>query len=222
MRFINRTDAGRQLADTYRGHSLVAPVVVGLSRGGVPVAAEMARELALPLEICVVRKLVARYEPPVAIGAVAEGGGRYLDEGRIRELGLGDRELAAIVAREQTEIARLSQLLRDRPPLDLRGCDVILVDDGAITGATILAAVVSLRARGVRRIELAIPVASSEALDAVRPWFDRVIFLTAEPMLVAVGARYDDFWPVSDAQVANLLAASRRRPPKKFAQTAVR
>ncbi|HEU4729464.1 MAG TPA: phosphoribosyltransferase family protein, partial [Kofleriaceae bacterium] len=148
MRFANRIDAGRQLADTLRAHSLVSPVVVGMSRGGVPVAAEVARELGMPLEICVVRKLQAPGLSPVTIGAIAEGGARYIDEALLAGLRVSQQELERATLREQAEVTRLSQLLRDRPAIELAGRDAILVDDGLLTGGTVRAAVRSLGMRG--------------------------------------------------------------------------
>lgn len=211
MSFFNRSDAGRQLAGALHGHVLVDPIVIGISRGGVPVAAEVARVLGLSLEICIVRRLVAPGDPPITIGAVAEGGAHYTDEARIRELGLSRAEVDAIAARQDAEVTRLGELLRDEPPLELRGRDTFLVDDGAITGGTIRASVRSLRMRGARRIELAVPVGNSQVIGALRSEVDGLVCLVADPMLVAIGARYDDFGPVSEAEVVATLADARRR-----------
>ncbi len=210
MTFFHRTDAGRQLAASLRGTSRVDPVVVGITRGGVPVAAEVARILGAPLEICVVRKLVAPGPPPVTIGAVAEGDIRCLDEAAICKLGVSAAAVDEIAAREIAQVERLAKLFRDHPPLDVRARDVILVDDGLLTGATMRAAAWSLRAREPRRITLAVPVANSEALDSVRPDVDYAVCLEIDRLLVAIGTRYADFWPVSEAEVVDLLAASRR------------
>lgn len=211
MSFSNRSDAGRQLADALHRHRLEDPIVVGISRGGVPVAAEVVRMLGLPLEVCVVRKLVSAGDPPITFGAVAEGGARHTDEARIRELGLSNAEVDAIAARQDAEVMRLGELLRDEPPLELRGRDAFLVDDGAITGGTIRASVRSLRLRGARRIELAVPVANSQVRAALRSEVDGVLCMVTDPMLVAIGARYDDFWPVSEAEVVATPADARRR-----------
>ena len=210
MKFLDRTDAGRQLGIVLRSHGLVDPVVVGLVRGGVPVAAEVARTLDAPLEICIVRKLIAPGEPQLTIGAVAEGSAIYVDEARTQDLGLTVEDLEHAIARERSEVARLAELLRSRPPLDLLGRDVILVDDGAVTGGTIRAAARAMHGRGARSLELAVPVGASEVIEALRPEFDRILCLIADRMLVAIGARYSTFPPVSETEVIALLAASRR------------
>ncbi len=210
MTFLHRSDAGRQLADSLRGSARIHPIVVGITRGGVPVAAEIARRLGAPLEICVVRKLIAPGPPPVTIGAVAEGDVRCIDENAICKLGVSADDVYEIAARETVQVERLGRLFRDRPPLDVRGRDVILVDDGLLTGATMRAAAWSLRAREPRRLTLAVPVANSEAFDSVRPDVDDAVCLEVDRMLVAIGARYGDFWPVSEAEVVGLLAGSRR------------
>lgn len=210
MSFLNRTDAGRQLAGSLRATSRTRPIVIGITRGGVPVAAEVARELGAPLEICVVRKMVAPGPPPRTIGAVAEGDVRYLDEMAIARLGLSTTEVDDIATRATTEVDHLAQLFRDHRPLEIRGRDVILVDDGLLTGGTMRAAAWSVRGHDPRRITLAIPVANADALDLVRPDVDYAVCLEVDRLLAAIGARYADFWPVSEAEVVDLLAGSRR------------
>jgi len=209
MTFINRTDAGRQLAQALRAYRRVDPVVIGMTRGGVPVAAQVARELGAQLDICVVRKLVSTADPPVTIGAVAEGGATYVDTTRTRAL--SSLELERIVARETSEVVRLGALLRDRPPVPLRGRDVIVVDDGVVTVGTIRAAARALRDQGPRFLELAVPIANTNVLDDLRADFDRVTCLIDDPLLVAIGARYVEFSPVSEAEVAGLIARAADR-----------
>jgi putative phosphoribosyl transferase len=208
MTFLNRTDAGRQLADALRFRCGRDTIVVGVTRGGVPVAAELAREVAAPLEICVVRKL---YTPAgEAFGCVAEAGGLYLDWERIDKARLTLEEIEDAVERESANVIRLSALYRDRPGLLVGGRDVIVVDDGLVIGAEVKAAAHSLRRRGVRTLELAVPVADSSALEDVALLFDHSLALDTEEPLASVGARYSDFRRVSEAEVVDLLEGSRR------------
>ncbi len=214
MMFRNRADAGHQLASVLRSHARDVPVIVGVVRGGVPVAAEIARALSSPLEICVVRSLIARTEPRVSIGAVAERGAMYLDPARAARLSIGDDEVERLVAEQASEVDRLAAVLRDGFPLDLRDRDVILVDDGIVTGSTIRAAIRSLR-RVARSVDLAVPVGATAVIERIRPFVDHLHCLVSAPGLTAVGARYDSFESVSEAEVASLLAsgptAIRRR-----------
>jgi putative phosphoribosyl transferase len=215
MRFINRADAGRQLAAVLRRRGPTDPVVLGVVRGGVPVAAELARALRAPFDICVVRNVIVNGEPPAVVGAVAEHAAAYLDPTRVSHFGLTYDELDRMVAHELEEVDRLSSLLRDGPAIDLTGRHVILVDDGVLTGTTIRAAIRSVRRRA-STIELAVPVGSTEEIERLRPFVDGLHCLVSDHALVAVGARYDSFEPVSEAEVSSLLTAStsysRRKP----------
>lgn len=208
MTFLNRADAGRQLTNALGARKGMDTIVIGVIRGGVPVAAEVARGLDAPLDICVVRKLVVSREGPTTIGAIAEGGATYFDPPRLARHDASASELAAALARESAEVIRLAHLLRERPPLDVRGRDVILVDDGVISGMTIRAAAFALTARGAHSIELAVPVAAREVIDVLRSDFDRITVLDSAPDLVAVGARYREFWPVADAEIVDVLEAA--------------
>ncbi len=208
MGFLNRADAGCQLGHALRAHHPVPPVVIGLTCGGVPVAAEAARILGAPLEICVVRKLVAPGDPPITFGAVAEGAVHF-ETAPLEKLKLPPATIDRIVRQETAEVARLSQLLRDHRPLELRGRDVVVVDDGVILGTLMRAAIHALRAHHPRSLELAVPVANSTVLDELRREVDRVVCLDSDPFLAAVGARYREFSPVSAAAVAGLLAIAR-------------
>lgn len=210
MTFANRLDAGRQLGAALLAHPPADPVVVGLLRGGVPVAAELAHVLHAPLELCVVRKLFSPGSPSFAFGAVAEPDAVYLDEAELARLGLSPAAVRQAISLETLEVARLGELLRDAPPLPLARRDVILVDDGVTTVDTLRAAVRAIRGQKPASVTLAVPLGDRELLEALRPHFDRVVCLDAEDMLVAVGSRYRDFWPVSENEVAALLAASRR------------
>ena len=213
MSFLNRADAGRQLADTLRPRRGAGTAIIGVTKGGVPVAAELASILEVPLDICVVRKLVVRRPTPLTIGAIAEGGATSIDSTMMGRFAVTASELGETLQREAAEVVRLAQLLRGRPPLDVRGHDVILVDDGALTGATLRAAAFALSTRRLRSLELAVPVGAARVIDALRADFDRVTCLECEPDLVAVGARYVDFPPVSEAEIITLLdvANGRRR-----------
>lgn len=210
MTFANRLDAGCQLGAALLAHRPSDPIVVGISRGGVPVAAEVAHVLRAPLEICVVRKLFSPGSPSFAIGAIAEPDAVYLDDAEIAKLALTPSDVRAAIALEAMEVARIGELLRDQRPRPLRGRDVILVDDGVTTVAALLAAVRAVRAQEPTSIALAVPLADRELLEQLRPHFDRVVCLAAEEMLVALGSRYRDFWPVSENEVAAMLAAAPR------------
>jgi predicted phosphoribosyltransferase len=219
MTFANRLDAGRQLGAALLGHPLVDPVVVGISRGGVPVAAEVAHVLHAPLEICVVRKLFSPGSPSFAIGAIAEPDAVYLDEAEIGKLALSPADVKRAIALETLEVVRLGELLRDQPPLPLSWRDAIVVDDGVTTIGTLCAAARAIRGQKPASITLAVPLADRELLERLRPHFDHVVCLFPEDMLVAVGSRYRDFWPVSENEVVALLGAARRAevPPRRKA-----
>lgn len=207
MRFLNRVDAGRQLAQLVRAHGFVEPVIVGLTRGGVPVAAEIARTLVAPLDICVVRKLMTTYGS--TIGAVAEGGGIYFNEEAISRLKIPIAELNEMLGREIDAVARTSALLRDGPPMRLRGRNVVVVDDGLQSPNTMGAAIHAIRRQGPHWIELAVPVADARVLDELRVEIDGVTAVEVEDVLAAIGARYGDYSAVSDAEVIDLLEAHR-------------
>lgn len=206
--FLNRVDAGRQLAPLVRAHELVDPVIVGLTRGGVPVAAEIARTLSAPLDICVVRKLMTEYGS--TIGAVAENGGIYVNEPAIARIRMPAADLERALARAVDEVGRLAVLLRDAPPLRLAGRNVVLVDDGLASGNTVAAALLTLRRHGPRSIVLAVPVADRTVLGSMRESLDGAICASTEDVLAAIGARYTDFSAVSDAEIVDLLAAAHR------------
>ncbi len=206
--FLNRVDAGRQLAPLVHAHKLADPVLVGVTRGGVPVAAEIARTLDAPLEICVVRKLMTEFGS--TIGAVAEGGGIYINETAIARLRMPPPDLDNAIGRASAEVARLAVLLRDAPPLRLAGRNVVLVDDGLASANCVVAALRALRRQAPRSIVLAVPVANAQVLDSLRDAVEAAICASSEDMLAAVGARYTDFSAVSDAEIIDLLAAAHR------------
>jgi predicted phosphoribosyltransferase len=207
-RFRNRTDAGRQLAEKLAAYANRPDVLVlALPRGGVPVAFEVARAFGAPLDVFLVRKLgVPGYEE-LAMGAVATGGVRVLNDEIVRGLGISEHEIDAVVARELRELSRRDRLYRgDRPPSDVAGRTVILVDDGLATGATMRAAIAAVRQQQPARIVIAVPTASPDTCEALKAEADDVVCaMTPEPFL-AVGHWYEDFTQTTDDEVRELLA----------------
>ncbi|MCW3029544.1 MAG: Erythromycin esterase [Solirubrobacterales bacterium] len=213
-RFRNRTEAGRFLAARLRHYSGREDVVVlGLPRGGVPVAYEVARELAAPLDVYVVRKLGVPGHEEFAFGAIATGGVRVLNKELIEQLGLPAEWIEAIDAKERRELELRERAYRgDRPPPDLAGRTVILVDDGLATGSTMLAALQAVRLDDPARVVAAVPVAAPEVCEALQALADEIVCaLTPQPMR-AVGLWYEDFSETSDEEVRDLLARARRPP----------
>jgi putative phosphoribosyl transferase len=207
-RFRDRRDAGRRLAELLAPLREERPVVVGIPRGGVPVAAEIAHALGAPLDVTVVRKIGAPQNPEFAIGALAEGGVHVLSEQLVRALGLSDAQLAQLTARVERELQdRLARYRGGRPPTPLSGRTAVLVDDGLATGRSALAAVRSLRLRGAARVVLAVPVAAAPSAQELRRHADAVVCVEEPADLWAVGFWYEDFTPTSDGEVAALLAA---------------
>ena len=216
-RFLNRTDAGRDLAETldaFRGRPDV--LVLALPRGGVPVAFEVAESLGAPLDVFTVRKLGAPMNEEYAIGAIATGGVVAIDEGAVKALAVGGRELEVLIARECRELARRERLYRgDRPLPTVAGRTVIVIDDGLATGSTMQAAVAALRGFGPARIVVAAPVGSRQACAAIRRVADGCVCCITPDPLYGVGQWYDDFTQVSDAEVLELLQrATRRAAPR--------
>jgi erythromycin esterase-like protein/predicted phosphoribosyltransferase len=213
--FRDRREAGRLLA-TRLTHYANRPdvLVLALPRGGVPVAYEVASALGAPLDVFVVRKLgVPGYEE-LAMGAVATGGVRVLNDRLVNRLGIPDDMIDAVAAREQQELARRERLYRDgRPPPDVRGRTVILVDDGLATGATMHAAIQALRQQNPARIVVAVPTASPEACEEMKAEVDEVICAITPDPFEAVGLWYRDFSQTTDEEVRALLA--RRSAPER-------
>jgi predicted phosphoribosyltransferase len=216
--FLNRTEAGRLLAEKlekYAGGDDV--IVLGLPRGGVPVAYEVAQRLRVPLDVFIVRKLGVPGFEELAAGAIASGGVRVLNEDVIRALPNADETIESVTARETAELERREQSYRDgRPPPELRGRVVILVDDGLATGATMRAAVAALRQREVAKIVVAVPVGPPETCREFKEEADEVICATAPEFFQAVGQYYEDFSQTSDEEVRELLTrAAQRRSAKE-------
>ena len=181
-------------------------VVLGLTRGGVPVAAEVAQALRAPLDVVVVRKLGVPFEPELAMGAIAGDGTEVLDQQLIHAVGLTDKDVSATVNRERAEVERRERLYRGgRPPLDLKERTAILVDDGLATGSTMLAAVAFARKRQAKRVVMAVPVSSVEACAKLREKVDECVCLATPDPFYAVGEWYWTFLSTPDAEVIQLL-----------------
>ncbi len=211
MLFRDRREAGRLLAkklEDLRGARDV--LVLGVPRGGVVVAAEIARYLGAPLDVYIPRKMRETRNHELALGAVAEDGTVVLDEDSIRFLAVSDAYLEAEQARQQAEIQRrASRYRRGRPPILLEGKRIILVDDGVATGRTLEAAIRALRKQPIKELILAIPVGPPATVERLRPLVDRLeVIATPEPFW-AVGMFYEDFRQVSDGEVEALLAQFR-------------
>lgn len=208
-RFADRRDAGRRLAEHltgYRGRDDV--VVLGLPRGGVPVAYEVAKALGAPLDVFLVRKLGVPGHEELAMGAIASGGVQVMNEDVLSSTDVPADAVEAVAGRELERLRGQERAYRgDRPPLDVRGRVVILVDDGLATGASMRAAIRALRDRDAGRIVAAVPTAPADTCDALRHEVDEVVcFQTPEPFM-AVGLWYRDFSPVRDEEVSDLLRA---------------
>lgn len=204
--FRDRIEAGERLADRLEALAGQPVVVLGLPRGGVPVAARVARRLDAPLDVIVVRKIGAPGHRELALGAIGEGDARVLDAELMARLGVRTEQVARIEAEERAELARRVERLRgDHPPVDLDGRVVVIVDDGIATGSTARAACLVARARGAARVVVAAPVGPPEAADALAGAADEVVLVEAPRSFGAVGAWYDDFRPTTDDEVAELL-----------------
>lgn len=209
--FRDRVHAGQQLAAALARLGADQPIVLGLPRGGVPVAAEVARRLDAPLDVLLVRKIGAPAQPEFAVGAIADGV-RFLDEGLIARLGIPTSAVERVVAVESGELARRQTLYRGaRPPLPVRDRTVIVIDDGLATGATARAAIRSLRARGPARIVFAAPVGAPDSVARLRAEADEVICLLTPDDFRAVGMWYRDFSPTTDQEVIRLLDEAAAR-----------
>jgi erythromycin esterase-like protein/predicted phosphoribosyltransferase len=219
-RFRDRAEAGRLLAEQLRRYAGRENVIVlALPRGGVPVAFEVARALRAPLDVYVVRKLGVPGHEELALGAIATGGTRVLNKQAIESLGIPTEWIEAIDAKERRELERRERVYRgDRPPPDVAGRTVILVDDGLATGSTMLAAVLAIRSDEPARVVVAVPVADPDVCTALRSEADEVVCLSTPRPLRAVGAWYEDFAQTTDDEVRSLLALTRRpaaaNPPK--------
>lgn len=210
-RFRNRDEAGRALARALRDHCGRHPVVLGIPRGGVPVAATVARELGGECDVIVARKLGAPGYPELAIGAITSEGERVLNQDTIDALGVDPAYLESVTQAELAEAqARALRFRGDVPPLRVEGREVILCDDGVATGATIRACVHALRQRRPARLVVAVPVGSREACDLLRQEADELVTLGEPEPFRAVSCYYDDFFPVSEEEVVRLLRGAAK------------
>ena len=210
MYFLDRTDAGQVLARGLQQYKNQPDVLIlGLPRGGVPVAYEVARELNAPLDVFVVRKLGVPGHEELGMGAIATGGVRILHEGIVREVGISPETIEAVSAREQAELERRERLYRgDRPAPTIKGRTVVIIDDGLATGSTMKAAIQAVRQQDPRRLIVAVPTAPSETCEQLKESVDHVVCaLTPEPFF-AVGGSYADFTQITDEEVRELIASA--------------
>jgi len=214
--FVDRTEAGRDLAISLERYRGPATLCLGLPRGGVVIAAAVAESLDCALDVIVTRKIPAPRNPEYAIGAVSEGGGIVLNEPEIRAMGIGQDYLGPQIARENEEIERRVQLYRNGAPLPpLRDRPVLVVDDGVATGYTMLAALRAVRKGGGHPVVMATPVIPPAVLDILSFECDDAVTIAAPDPFYAVGMFYENFEQVSDDEVLAILNRWRRRVPSK-------
>jgi len=213
MRFRNRSDAGRRLANRLQFLSGEDVVVLGLPRGGVPVAAAVARALGAPLDVILVRKLGVPAQPELGLGAIGESGARVINQEVVRYAHVSEAQIAQVEAKERAELQRRAQRFRgDAPHVPLAGRTAMIVDDGIATGSTARAACQVARALGAAAVVLAVPVAPPSADRALRGDADEVICLEMPDRFLAIGEWYEDFAQTSDEEVVALLRAAHAGP----------
>ena len=210
LRFADRRDAGRRLAEALRARqregALPDPVVLALPRGGLPVADEVAAALDAPLDVLVVRKIGAPFQPEMGVGALAGEDEPVYDRDAMRQLGLDEADLAPVVRAEREELRRRRERYRgDRPERDLTGHTAIVVDDGMATGSTARAALRRARRLAAARLVLAVPVAAADAGRALEREADEVVCLHRPSLFGAVGFWYEDFEQLGDDEVLRIL-----------------
>lgn len=209
--FRDRIDAGIKLANAlaqWKGHPNA--LVIGLPRGGVPVANEVAKALHLPLDVICPRKIGAPNNKEFAIGAITETGEGIFSKEIIHSLGISEKYIAEEVEAEKKEAQKRIELFRQgKPPREVEGKMILLIDDGLATGATMKAAIRSLRREGAESIVVAVPVSPSDTLRSIRQLADEVVCLSSPPFFQAVGQFYEDFSSTEDEEVVEIMAASR-------------
>jgi predicted phosphoribosyltransferase len=209
--FADRREAGRQLAAALERFRSTAAVVLGLPRGGVPVAYEIATALELPLDVYIVRKLGVPGHRELAMGAIASGGTKVIDDELIQELGIPEAAIAAVIAEEERELAARERLFATADRIPLEGRTVILVDDGLATGSTMRAAVRAVRQQQPAKVVVAVPVGAPSTCKALEQDADEVVCLQTPEPFSAVGLWYRRFDQTPDDEVRALLAAAHRR-----------
>ena len=205
MIFASRQEAGERLGEFLRQRGIAADLVLGLPRGGVVVAAGVARELKLPLDVLVVRKIGHPFQPEFAVGALAEPDSLFLNEDSLAEYPIARSKLDKIIAEERERLYEYRRRFHLHEIPVLEGKRVLLVDDGLATGATVEVAALSARKQNASLVVVAAPVASTNAVDRLRRIVDDLEVLSEEPDFEAVGQFYDDFLPTEDAEVISLL-----------------
>lgn len=211
MLFTDRTDAGQRLAEALRHLAGEEPIVLGLPRGGVPVAFQVARALKAPLDVIVVRKLGVPYQRELGFGAIGEGGVRVISDDIVRRGRLDQADVDSVERAEEAELVRKAHRFREgRPRLNLEGRTAIVVDDGIATGSTAAAACEVVRAQGAARVVLAVPVAPPDAAERLRTKADEFVCLSTPFGFAAVGEWYRDFSQTPDDEVVSLLAQAAR------------
>lgn len=205
--FRDRADAGRQLAQRLRDYAGRDDVLVlALPRGGVPVAYEVAAALDVPLDVFLVRKLGVPGQEELAMGAIASGGVRVLNDHVVRTLGISEEEIDRVAVQEQRELERRERAYRKgRPPPELRDRTVILIDDGLATGSTMRAAIDAVRQQGAREVIVAVPVAAVSTCEEFRREVDDIVCAQTPEPFYAVGLWYEDFSQTTDEEVYELL-----------------
>jgi predicted phosphoribosyltransferase len=216
--FKDRTEAALRLAQLLKTRQLENPLVLGIPRGGVVIAAELARALGAEFDIVLSRKLRAPYQPELAIGAIGEDGEQYLNEYAWGVTGVTEEYIAQERAHQLAEIRRRAKLFREaRPAAEVAQRSVIVTDDGIATGSTMLAALHVLRTANPREIILAVPVAPPETLERFRPLCNHIVCVLTPQHFYAIGQFYRDFEQVEDAEVVRLLRDSRPMPERQDA-----
>jgi putative phosphoribosyl transferase len=211
QRYVDRADAGRRLAGRLLGYRDRDVLVLGLPRGGVPVAFEVAKALKAPLDVIVVRKLGVPSQPELAFGAIGEGGARVLNDSVLRHVLVSDAEIAEVEAAQRAELQRRVERYRgDRAPVPLAGRVVVIVDDGFATGSTARAACLVARAQGAATVVLAAPIGAADTVAELTRYADDVVCLGAPTYFSAVGQGYDNFNQTSDEEVCTLLQCADR------------
>ncbi|KAI9019100.1 phosphoribosyltransferase [Hyaloraphidium curvatum] len=214
MRFLDRADAGRQLAARLADLRLADPVILALPRGGVPVAHEICRQLNAPLDLVMVRKIGAPGNEELAAGAVVDGDAQelVLNEDVVELFGISEQYLQGEKARQLAEIERRRRrYLGDRPRVSIAGRTVVVVDDGIATGATVRAALRAVRKMGPKQVVFAVPVADAEVLGSLEGEADRVVCVHVPKHLGAVGMSYRNFEQMEDEEVIRLMAVNPAR-----------